>query len=311
MEDGQEIPLGDKKIKVLHTPGHTVESVCYLIDDKAILTGDTLFLGDVGRPDLAQTVNTAMTKEKMAAMMFSSIQRLKTLQPSTIVLSGHGSGSACGKNIQGGTHCTIAGQMKSNYTMAHDMTQDKLVGLLCTNSAAPQNWFGRTVALNLDGYTPQAEIMARCQQNLDINEAVKLIKADKNMRLVDCRPKATMLKEGFIPESYGVYFDGAVAQFVGQLFNSDNQFIIICQEEHKDELMARFSRIGYDNIFAVVHNVKEYQDKFTPLQEIPALEMSEMMQKDKQLVILDCRKQAEWDNGHLEQSVIYPMDKIG
>ena len=152
-----------------------------------------------------------MTKEKMAAMMFSSIQRLKTLEPSTIVLSGHGSGSACGKNIQGGTHCTIEGQKKSNYTMATDMTAEKLVDILCSNVAAPQNWFSRSVALNLEGYTPSAEINARCKSNLDINEAVAMMQKDKNVKLVDCRPKATMLIEGFIPESYGVYFDGSVA----------------------------------------------------------------------------------------------------
>ena len=109
LQDGHEIPLGDKKIKVLHTPGHTIESVCYLVDGKAILTGDTLFLGDVGRPDLAQGTDSLMTKEKMASLMYSSVQKLKQLDDSVVVLTGHGSGSPCGKNIQGGTHCTIGG----------------------------------------------------------------------------------------------------------------------------------------------------------------------------------------------------------
>lgn len=195
---------------MLHTPGHTIESVCYLIDGKAILTGDTLFLGDVGRPDLAQGTDSHMTKEKMASLMFSSVKRLKQLDDSVVVLTGHGSGSPCGKNILGGTHCTIGGQKKSNYALADDMTEEKMVAALCANLAPPQNWFGRAVELNLKGYTPSEEVNSRVAL-ININQAVDMAKKDSRVRLVDCRTRAKVLETGFVLGSYGLYADGSVA----------------------------------------------------------------------------------------------------
>lgn len=315
-KDGEILTLGKAKIKVLHTPGHTMESTTYLLIDengqeKAIFTGDTLFIGDVGRPDLA--VKTDLTREDLAGHLFDSLRnKIMTLPDEVIVYPGHGAGSACGKNMSAETSDTLGHQKKFNYALREDMTKEEFITEVTTGLVDPPQYFPKNAVMNKSGYDSFEEVMDRGLVPLSTND-FKIIREEKEALVLDTRPKEEFVK-GFIPGSIWIGIEDNFAPWVGALITDLKQPILFIAEAGKEEeVVTRLSRVGYDNTLGYLKggmtNWVNEGDKTDRLEVIDPANLAQLYEKDK-INIIDVRKESEYNAQHIEGAENLPLDFI-
>lgn len=256
--DGQIFEVGNYKIKVIHTPGHTMESTTYLLIDQlgnehGIITGDTLFIGDVGRPDLAQHVVSDLTEEKLAGHLYDSLRnKIIPLDDHLIVYPNHGAGSACGKMMSKETTDTLGNQKKFNYAL-QEMTKDEFIKAVLTGLTAPPGYFPQNVLMNIKGYESLDTIMDRATKPLS-PDAFEIIANETGALMLDTRD-AEVFAKGFIPNSISIGLDGNFAQWVGEMIPDVKQEILLITDPGKEEeTITRLSRVGYDFTIGFLKN---------------------------------------------------------
>ena len=250
-QDGEVLKVGDVTIHVLHTPGHTMESTTYLLKDEsgkdhAIFSGDTLFLGDVGRPDLAQKAAT-MTQEDLAGILFDSLRnKIMVLGDDVIVYPGHGAGSSCGKNMSKETVGTIGEQKATNYALRANMTKEEFVVEVTDGLLPPPAYFPENVRLNKTGYESLDKVMERGLRPLSV-DAFEVAANETDALILDTRHQDTFI-HGFIPQSIFIGIKGSFAMWVGALIPDIKQEILVVADPGmEEEVVTRLSRVGYDN----------------------------------------------------------------
>lgn len=314
-KDNQEFAIGDLKIKVLHTPGHTMESSTFLlIDEKgvdnAIFTGDTLFLGDVGRPDLA--VKTDLTREDLAAHLFDSLRnRIMPLADEVIVYPGHGQGSACGKNMSSETVDTLGNQKKFNYALRADMTKEEFIKEVTSDLVAPPQYFPKNAVMNKTGYDSIDNVLERGVLALDLKEFEQTIEKNKAI-VIDARHQDDFAK-GSIPNSFFIGIDDNFAPWVGALINDlQTPIVFIAEEGKEEEVVIRLSRVGYDNTLGFLKGgIETWKSAGKPVNTIEEIDATTLANKFSEgIKILDARKESEFKSQHVEGAENHPLDFV-
>lgn len=314
--DGEIFEVGGIKIKAIHTPGHTMESTCYLVIDEegkenGLISGDTLFIGDVGRPDLAQHVIADLTQDKLARHLYHSLRnKIMPLSDDLIVYPNHGAGSACGKNMSKETTDTLGNQKKTNYAL-QDMTEDQFVDAILTGLTTPPQYFPKNVLMNIQGYDSLDSIMEKGQKAYDAT-AFEVVANETRALILDSRAPEVFAK-GFIPNSINIGIDGSFAMWVGELILDIKQEILIVAENNEkvEETIIRLSRVGYDNAIGYLEGGfeawKNAGKEIDIVHRITA-EQLEKHSKEEQLVIIDVRKVSEFQSEHLIDAVNIPLN---
>ncbi|WP_224491040.1 MBL fold metallo-hydrolase [Robertkochia flava] len=314
-QDGQEFALGKITIKVLHTPGHTMESTTYLLRDEegkdhAIFTGDTLFLGDVGRPDLAQKA-ADMTQEDLAGTLFDSLRnKIMPLADEVIVYPAHGAGSACGKNMMKETVDTLGNQKNMNYALRADMTREEFIEEVTDGLLPPPKYFPLNVKMNKEGYEDIDDVLERGMQALDA-EAFEHLANETGALVLDVRNQAEFAK-GHVPRSIFIGLDGDFAPWVGALIADVAQPILLVVEEEKvEEAVTRLSRVGFDKTLGYLKGgfnawklaAKEYDT----VDSVPASNFREVME-DNPIPVIDVRRKSEYLSERVVNAENAPLD---
>ncbi|MDV7186931.1 MBL fold metallo-hydrolase [Lutibacter sp. TH_r2] len=318
-KDGEQFKIGDLTLKLLHTPGHTMESSSYvLIDEKGkkpyVFTGDCLFIGDVGRPDLA--VKSDLTQEDLAGHLFESLRnKIMTLPDDIIVYPNHGAGSACGKNMSSETFDTLGNQKKTNYALRADMTKEEFIKEVTTGLKPAPQYFGNNVRMNKGINTTIDEILKRGTTPIDADSFKEMSEQDDIM-VIDTRSKEIYSEEGTVPGAWYIGVDGSFAPWVGALIKDINQKIIFISEEGREqEVVTRFSRVGYDNTVGYlrggIHSWLAAGHNVDKIGSISATQFSKMIkEKDSSKVLLDVRKESEYQSEHVVGVENFPLDTI-
>lgn len=315
--DGEELKLGNVTLKVLHTPGHTMESASYLLKDEngkphSLFTGDTLFIGDVGRPDLAQKAAN-MTREELAGLLYDSLRtKVMTLPDDVIVYPGHGQGSACGKNMSKETVSTIGEQKHSNYALRADMTRDEFIKEVTEGLLPPPGYFPANAMMNKLGYAPIEEVMGRGLSPLS-PDAFEAAANETEALLLDTRNPEHFVK-GFIPNSINIGIDGNFAPWVGAMIPDVKQpLLLICEPGREEEVVTRLARVGYDNVIGYLDGgfaAWEADGKETDsIKSISAFEFAHRASKHT-LEVLDMRRPGEYEESHVVGAKNTPLDYI-
>lgn len=313
-KDGEVFKLGNITITALHTPGHTMESTCYLLKDEsgkdhAIFSGDTLFLGDVGRPDLAQKAAN-MTQEELAATLFDSLRsKVMTLADDVIVYPAHGAGSACGKNLSKETVGTIGEQKQTNYALRADMTKQEFVKEVTDGLLPPPQYFPLNVKLNKEGYKSIDTVLDKGSRALSAEEFEKEAN-DTDALVLDVRHQSEFIK-GFIPRSVFIGLDGSFAPWVGALIKDIEQPILLVTPEGREkETITRLSRVGFDNTLGYLKGGidawKEVGKEVDTLESITAEELENRVNDNA--LVFDVRKPGEYQSEHIEDVPSTPLD---
>ena len=304
-KDGEEFKLGKLTIKVLHTPGHTPESSCFLLFDEnkkehAVFTGDTLFVGDVGRPDLLDGV---MTQDELASMLYDSLNtKIKTLPDSVIVYPAHGPGSACGKNIGKETFSTIGEQKKFNYALK-DITREQFIAQVTDGILPPPSYFFEDARINKQGYDPIELVMKDNQKPLSVDTFKNEIK--KGALVLDTR-QADEFEKGFIKGSVNIGLNGQYAVWVGTLIDIKQPLLLIAHEGTEHEAILRLARVGYENVVGYLRGgINEWDEKLETVKSISAEQLKTEMEKG--IDVLDVRKHGEWNTSHLKDAQFLPL----
>jgi hydroxyacylglutathione hydrolase len=304
-KDGEVFKVGKLTIKVLHTPGHTPESSCFLLLDEngkehAIFTGDTLFVGDVGRPDLLDGV---MTSKELAGMLYDSLnKKIKTLPDSVIVYPAHGPGSACGKNIGKETFSTIGEQKKFNYALK-DQTKDAFIKQVCDGILPPPAYFFEDARINKQGYSPIDEVITTNAKPLSWEAFDAAVKAGAT--ILDTR-KSDDFEKGFIPGSINIGLNGQFAVWVGTLINIKKPLVLITDADKAEETILRLARVGYENVKGFLANGTDtYPGKLEVVKSIQPAEMKRYMESGSP--VLDVRKPGEWAVSHVKEAQFTPL----
>lgn len=316
-KDGQEFPLGEITIKVLHTPGHTMESATYLLKDQngkdhAIFTGDTLFLGDVGRPDLAQKA-THMTQEELAATLYDSLRtKIMPLADDIIVYPGHGAGSACGKNMMKETVDTLGNQKKVNYALRADMIKEEFVKEVTDGLMPPPHYFPLNVKMNKEGYESIDEVLEKGMRALTPKE-FEIAANETGAIVLDVRNENEYAK-GHIPRSIFIGLDGSFAPWVGALIADVQQpILLVAPKDKAEEALIRLSRVGFDNTLGYLKGGFEAWKRegfeFDTVTSVPASEVNRKMKEEK-VKIFDVRKESEYISEHVEGAYNTPLDYL-
>ncbi len=315
--DGQIFPLGKVSIKVLHTPGHTMESSTFLLLDEngkehAIFTGDTLFLGDVGRPDLAQKSGN-MTQYQLAEILYDSLRsKLMVLPDETIIYPGHGAGSACGKNMSKETVGTLGEQKQTNYALRADMSKAEFVKEVTDGLLPPPHYFPMNVQMNKQGYSSIDEVLQRGTRALSVQE-FELIANESEAIVLDVRKEKDFVAE-HIPNSIFIGIDGGFAPWAGALIKDVKQnIILVCPEGREEETVTRLSRVGFDHTLGYLKGGidawKAAGKETDSIRSISAEEFKNEVTANK-LPIFDVRKPGEFETEHLEAAHSTPLDFI-
>lgn len=312
--DGEEIKLGKVSIRVLHTPGHTMESTTYLLKDEngkdhAIFSGDTLFLGDVGRPDLAQKA-ASMTQEELAATLYHSLRdKIMPLADDVIVYPAHGAGSACGKNMMKETVDTLGNQKKVNYALRADMTREEFVKEVTDGLLPPPQYFPFNVKMNKEGYASIDEVLKKGTQQLS-PDAFELAANETNAIILDVRHERDFVK-GFIPNSIFIGLDGAFAPWVGAMVKDVTQpILLVCPEDSEHEAVTRLARVGFDNVLGVLKGGIAAWMKSAKQLDSMASEAVESLKEaiEGEAMVLDVRRENEYAAEHVADAVNIPLD---
>jgi glyoxylase-like metal-dependent hydrolase (beta-lactamase superfamily II)/rhodanese-related sulfurtransferase len=316
-KDNQEFKLGAITIRVLHTPGHTMESTTYLLLDEngkehAIFSGDTLFLGDVGRPDLAQKA-ASMTQEELAETLFDSLRtKIMTLPDETIVYPGHGAGSACGKNMSKETVGTIGDQKATNYALRSDMSKDEFVNEVTDGLLPPPAYFPLNVKLNKEGYQDIDVILEKGQRGMT-PEALEISANETGAVVLDVRHQNDFAK-GHIPRSIFIGIDGGFAPWVGALITDIKQPILLVTPEGRlEETITRLSRVGFDNVIGYLEGGFEaWKSAGKAVDEVESITAKEFEKLNAlhELDVFDVRKESEFLSEHVLNAENTPLDEI-
>ncbi len=315
-KDGEEFELGKVKIKILHTPGHALESTTFLLIDEngkehAIFSGDTLFIGDVGRPDLAQKGD--LTQEDLAGMLYDSLRtKIMTLPDSVIVYPAHGAGSACGKNMSTETTDTLENQKKFNYALRANMTQEEFIREVTDGLLPPPQYFAQNVAMNKSNAVGIDSILAKGNVALDV-DTFEAIANHEGALVLDTR-KESEFSKSHIPNSIFIGIDGNFAPWVGALIPDLKQAIIFLADEgREEEVVTRLSRVGYDNTMGYLKGGIEAwiaAGKETDYLKSVTAEEFASGYNQKDLDVLDVRKYSEYDISHVDGAVNVPLDYL-
>lgn len=316
-EDNQVFKVGNYSVQVLHTPGHTMESTTYLLIDEngkqhGIISGDTLFIGDVGRPDLAQHVIADLTQEKLAAHLYDSLRnKIMPLPDDLIVYPNHGAGSACGKKMSKETTDTLGNQKATNYALQADMTKEAFIKELLTGLTTPPGYFPKNVLMNIQGYESLDTVMERGNKALSV-DAFEFIANETHALILDTRDAETFSK-GFIPNSINIGIDGSFAMWVGELITDIKQEILIIAEPgREEEVIIRLSRVGYDHAIGFLDGGFdawiEAGKSFDFVERIDATQLAEAF--DLHPNIIDVRKKSEYDSEHVVGATNIPLNEL-
>ena len=312
-QDAEVFKLGDIQLKLLHTPGHTLESSCILLIDEngnnhSVFTGDTLFAGDVGRPDLA--VKSDLSKEDLAGLLYDSIyNKLMVLNDDVIVYPGHGAGSACGKNIGKETSTTIGLQRTSNYALACK-TKEEFVEKVASGLDEPPKYFFIDAAINKKGYRNIDEVMSRNAVALRVEQVVEEI--EKGTVILDART-AEVFEKGFIPGSINIGLEGQYAVWVGSLIDHGKPIIVIADEGKEKEAILRLARVGYEHVFGYLDGGFDSWIKAGKNIEVVESIEPEVFAEELGIenpTVIDVRNPSEWSNGFVEGAELIPLSKL-
>lgn len=318
--DGEEFPLGGGKITLLHTPGHTMESSSYLITDEKgntpyVCTGDCLFIGDVGRPDLAVKQGT-LTEKDLAGHLYDSLRnKIMTLPDDIIVYPNHGAGSACGKNMSSETFDTLGNQKKTNYALRADMTKEEFIEEVTTGLKPPPQYFPNNVRMNKSINTSIDEVLHKGTTPLD-PATFKELSEQKDILVVDTRSKESYAEEGTVPGAWYIGINGNFAPWVGALIRDINQKIIFIADDELrvDEIVTRFSRVGYDNTLGYlnggIQDWKAHGFEVSKIGSISAHTFTEKLAEGSMEKALDVRKESEYLSEHVKGVDNFPLDFI-
>ena len=317
-KDGQEFKVGELTLRVLHTPGHTLESTCYLLLDQqgtphALFSGDTLFIGDVGRPDLAQKVASDLTQEKLAGFLFDSLRnKVMPLPDSVIVYPAHGAGSACGKNMSKETSDTLGNQKKSNYALRAEMTKVEFIKEVTEGLATPPAYFPLNVMLNIQGYDSIDKVLERGQHGLSPH-AFETAANETGALILDTRAPQTFAA-GFVPNSINIGIDGQFAPWVGAMIpNIKQEILLVCDEGREEEVITRLARVGYDFTIGYLKGGfaawKQAGKEIDQIQSVDA-DLLAAIQEKEPVNILDVRKKSEYQSEHIANVENLPLDFI-
>ena len=315
-EDGQIFNVGDYQIKVIHTPGHTMESTTYLLIDEngkehGIITGDTLFIGDVGRPDLAQHVVSDLTEEKLAGHLYDSLRnKILPLSDDLIVYPNHGAGSACGKMMSKETTDTLGNQKKYNYAL-QDMTKEEFKKALLTGLTAPPGYFPQNVLMNIKGYESLDTIMERATKALSPDE-FELLANETGALMLDTR-NADIFAQAYIPNSINIGLDGNFAQWVGEMIPDVKQQILLITEPGKEEeSVTRLSRVGYDHTIGYLKDgFKAWSQSDKDIESITRITAQDLAQQyNNKPLVFDVRKASEYNSEHVVDAINVPLNEI-
>lgn len=316
--DGEEFAVGKIRFRVLHTPGHTMESTCYLLLDeegreKALFSGDTLFIGDVGRPDLAQKA-AHLTQEQLAETLFDSLRnKVMPLPNDVIVYPAHGAGSACGKNMSKETFDTLGHQKESNYALRANMTKAEFVKEVTTGLMPPPAYFPLNVALNKNGYDSIDEVMRRGTQALS-PRAFEAAANETGALILDTRDPQTFAR-AFVPNSINIGIDGSFAPWVGALIPDVKQeILVIAAPGRQEEVVTRLARVGYDYCLGYLDGgIEAWQQAGLETDQIESIsvdEFAERLAADPAAPVFDVRKNSEYLSEHIQGAEVAPLDYV-
>lgn len=317
-KDNEIFKVGNYSIKVIHTPGHTMESTTYLLIDEngnehGIITGDTLFIGDVGRPDLAQHVIADLTEEKLAGYLFDSLRnKIMPLADELIVYPNHGAGSACGKNMSKETTDTLGHQKIVNYALNPKLSKEQFIKEILSGLVPPPGYFPQNVLLNIKGYESIDTVLKRGTKELSVNE-FEAAANETDALILDTRD-SNIFTNGFIPNSINIGIDGSFATWVGTLIPDVKQMLLIVADEgREEEVITRLARVGYDNAIGFLKgsfkawlDAGKEQDKIVSVNE----DQLSAIIKSESANIVDVRKASEYNSEHLVDAENAPLDFI-
>ena len=316
--DGQLFPLGNVAIKVIHTPGHTMESSCYLLIDEngeetALFSGDTLFIGDVGRPDLAQKLIPELTEEILAGHLYDSLHnKIMPLANDIIVYPAHGAGSACGKNMSMETTDTLGNQKMVNYALQRNLTKEEFVKEVLKGLVAPPAYFPLNVLMNIQGYDSIDTVLGRGSQALTPS-AFEAAANETNAIILDTRMPEIFAK-GFVPNSINIGIDGSFAPWVGTLITDIKQPILIVADEGRaEEVVTRLARVGYDYCIGYLQGGFEaWKAEGKEIDTIQSINAATFYNEslNEQISIVDVRKKSEFDSEQIIGAENVPLDFI-
>lgn len=314
-KDGEEFTIGALTIKVLHTPGHTLESSCFLLKDEkgndhCVFTGDTLFVGDVGRPDLAQKGET-LTMNDLAGMMYESIQRkLLPLADDVIIYPAHGAGSSCGKNLGSETFSTIGEQKQYNYAL-QAKTKEEFVKSVTDGINAPPQYFPINAKINKEGYDSLDTIIAKGMKALSLKDFKMETAADTI--ILDTR-NATVFTQGFVPGSISIGLEGRFAEWAGSILPFNQPIILVTEAGKEKETIIRLARVGFEKINGhLAGGFEAWQNADEQIDMVIDVEADELLMDiphDNKLVVVDVRRETEFADGHLKNAVNLPLNEM-
>ncbi len=316
-QDGQEFILGDVKIKAIHTPGHTLESTCYLLIDaqgnqKALFSGDTLFIGDVGRPDLAQK-GLKMTSKDLAGIMFDSLRnKLMTLNANVIIYPAHGAGSACGKKMSSETSDTLFNQLETNYALRANMTKDEFISEVLDGLAQPPKYFSENVKLNKEGYEEVDTLLKHNRNNLLSVEEFENIANELHPVILDVRSKEEFTV-GHIPNSIFIGLEGSFAPWVGEMLVDINTpiLLVVSDKDMFEEAQIRLSRVGFDNVIgALSGGVESWIKTGRGIETVKNINPKDFIQISGKNII-DVRKPSEYDVANYSNAINLSLSELG
>ncbi|SFQ50895.1 MBL fold metallo-hydrolase [Parafilimonas terrae] len=315
-KDGEIFSLGKLQIEVLHTPGHTLESSCYLLRDEnnkdhAIFTGDTLFVGDVGRPDLAQK-DESLTADDLAGIMYDSLQqKIMPLSDEVIVYPAHGAGSSCGKNIGPQTSSTIGNEKQNNYAL-QAVNKEEFIKAVTEGLSAPPQYFPINAKINKEGYESIDAVLEKALKPLSVQEVKNLVNNDEII-LLDTRP-AAQFTAGFIPNSIFIGLDGRFAEWAGSILPFDKTLLLITEQGKEKESVVRLARVGFSRFAGYIDGGfdawKATGGDIDMVINVEADELAMDIPFDEKLVVIDVRRETEFADGHVKDAVNISLDSL-
>jgi glyoxylase-like metal-dependent hydrolase (beta-lactamase superfamily II)/rhodanese-related sulfurtransferase len=316
--DGELLQLGKITIQVIHTPGHTMESTCYLLKDErgkavALFTGDTLFIGDVGRPDLAQKVSSDLTQELLAAHLYDSLRnKIMPLPDDIVIYPAHGAGSACGKKMSKEMTDTLGRQKMTNYALRPELTKEAFVKEVLEGLVAPPRYFPFNVLMNIRGYEAFEDVLHRGQQGLS-PDAFEAAANETSALILDTRD-AQIFASGYIPNSINIGINGNFAPWAGTLIpDIDQQILIVAERGREEEVITRLARVGYDHVIGYLEGgFPSWKDAGKEVEVIQSVTVSELASALKRgsSQLLDVRKKSEFESEHVLEAENIPLDFI-
>ena len=315
-KDGEEFKLGKISFQVLHTPGHTLESSCYLLKDEAgkpnaIFTGDTLFIGDVGRPDLAQK-GEHLTSGELAGMLYDSLHsKVTTLPDEVIVYPAHGEGSSCGKNLGPETYSTLGEQKKTNYALLAE-SREEFIKAVTEGLAEPPQYFPINAKINKEGYDSLDEVLEQGLKEYSPKEFNERMQND-NTIVLDTRP-ATEFTKGFVPGSISIGLEGRFAEWAGSLLPFDQDILLVTSPDKQRESIVRLARVGFTRMVGILKGGfnawKESGNEIDIIIDVEADELAMDLPFDDKMVVLDVRRETEFADGHVRKAINLPLNDL-